>query len=93
MALDLGDPYWHCQITLVVPRFLALQVGHLVVQFQVLPFGFSIAPWVFTKLTKVVANCFKDEGTQASFYLTDWLVLAQYCDDTHSKVRCTMDIS
>ena len=41
-----------------------------------MPFGLNIAPWMFTKLTRVVLKKLRGKGIMVVAYLDDWLVWA-----------------
>ena len=50
-SIYLTDAYWHVPIHRRYRKFLAIQQGHEVLCFRVLPFGLSLASRVFTLLT------------------------------------------
>ena len=72
-SIDLKDAYWHVPIHPRFRKFLAFQVGELTYQFTRLPFGLSLAPRVFTKLTRVVATRLAEKGVTSLMYIDDWL--------------------
>ena len=61
-SIDLKDAYWHIPIHPRFRKFLAFQVGEVTFQFTRLPFGLSLAPRVFTKVTRVVSNRLAEKG-------------------------------
>lgn len=69
--LDLKDAYWHVPIHPRFRRFLAFQAGSETWQFTRLPFGLSIAPRVFTRLSMVVAQQMAEKGIKCLMYLDD----------------------
>ena len=76
-SLDLKDAYFH---VLVHPRFrkwLRFTWAGKVFQFRVLPFGLSLSPWVFTRITRELACLLRAQGIRLRMYLDDWLILAQ----------------
>ena len=75
-SLDLKDAYFH---VLIHPRFrkwLRFTWEGKVFQFRVLPFGLSLSPWVFTRITRELASSLRSRGIRIRMYLDDWLVLA-----------------
>lgn len=75
-SLDLRDAYFHL---LIHPRFrqwLRFTWANRVFQFRALPFGLSLSPWVFTRVTREVAIILRRRGIRVRMYLDDWLVLA-----------------
>ena len=87
-SLDLRDAYFH---VLMHPRsrpWLRFTWGGRVFQFRSLPFGLSLSPWVFTRVTRELAIVLRGRGIRIRMYLDDWLVLAQsraFClEHTHA---------
>lgn len=66
-------------------KFLAVQVGRDMFQFKVLPFGLNIAPWVFTKLTKLVVQKLVTMDVQVLVYQDAWLI------QSNMKTQCVTD--
>ena len=75
-SIDLTDAYFHIAIRPFSQQFLRFAIGNRSYQFQVLPFGLSTAPRVFTKCMAVVAAHFRTRGIQIHPYIDDWLVVA-----------------
>lgn len=53
-------------------------------QYTVLPFGLSLAPWVFTKCMTVVEAYLRKRGIHVFPHLNDWLVR----DKSRDQVLC-----
>ncbi|XP_076052207.1 uncharacterized protein LOC143031779 [Oratosquilla oratoria] len=85
-SLDLQDAYWHVPIHTRFRRFLAFQVGTETYQFTRLPFGLSLAPRIFTKLSKIVTSVLADQGVATLVYLDDWLVYSPSREKTLTSV-------
>ena len=75
-SIDLKDAYFHISIHRDHHRFLRFAIGDRVFQFQVLPFGLSTAPRVFTKCVAVVCAFLRTLGIEIYPYLDDWLLVA-----------------
>ena len=75
-SLDLSDAYFHVRIHRRYRRYLRFSWQGKVYQFKVLPFGLSLAPWVFTKLVQAIASSLHVLGIRMHVYLDDWLILA-----------------
>ena len=76
-SLDLRDAYFH---VLMHPRsrpWLRFTWAKRVFQFRALPFGLSLSPWVFTRVTRELAIVLRRRGIRVRMYLDDWLVLSQ----------------
>ncbi len=76
-AIDLKDAYFHVSI---LPRhrpFLRFAFEGRAYQYKVLPFGLSLSPRVFTKVTEAALVPLRERGVRILNYLDDWLILAQ----------------
>ena len=93
-SLDLRDAYFH---VLMHPRsrpWLRFTWANRVFQFRALPFGLSLSPWVFTRVTRELAIVLRRRGIRVRMYLDDWLVLSQSretCLDHTQVVRRTAE--
>ena len=75
-SLDLSDAYFH---VLIAPRFrkyLRFCWKGQVFQFKTLPFGLSLAPYVFTRVVAAFVEFIRSKGIRFHAYLDDWLSLA-----------------
>ena len=82
VSLDLRDAYFHILIHPLSQRWLRFVWNGTVYQFQALPFGLSLSPWVFTQVVKQFAVQQRRQGVRLRVYLDDWLILAQ------TQARC-----
>ncbi|KAL0160093.1 hypothetical protein M9458_043818, partial [Cirrhinus mrigala] len=79
-AIDLKDVYFHVSI---LPRhrpFLRFAFEGRAYQYQVLPFGQSLSPCVFTKLAECALAPLWEQGIRILNYLDDWLIMAHSRD-------------
>ncbi|KAL0180842.1 hypothetical protein M9458_023248, partial [Cirrhinus mrigala] len=72
-AIDLKDAYFHVSI---LPRHRPF----LRFAFEVLPFGLSLSPRVFTKVTEAALSPLWRMGIRILNYLDDWLLIAHSRD-------------
>ena len=77
MTLDLKDAYFQVPIHKGDRKFLRFMMDGEAYQYRSLPFGLSTAPHVFTRLTQPLLNLCRERGIRATFYLDDFLLLAQ----------------
>ncbi|KAL0187588.1 hypothetical protein M9458_014687, partial [Cirrhinus mrigala] len=80
VAIDLKDAYFHVSI---LPRhrpFLWFAFEGRAYQYKVLPFGLSLSPRVFTKVTEAALAPLREVGIRILNYLDDWLILAHSWD-------------
>ena len=74
VSLDLSDAYLHAPMYRSTRRFLRFVIDGIVYSFKALPFGLSLAPWVFTHLVDaVIAVVRRSTTSQISNYLDDFL--------------------
>ncbi|KAL0164569.1 hypothetical protein M9458_040322, partial [Cirrhinus mrigala] len=79
-AIDLKDTYFHVSI---LPRhrpFLRFAFEGRAYQYKVLPFGLSLSPRVFTKVTEAALSPLWQMGIRILNYLDDWLLIAHSRD-------------
>ncbi len=60
--------------------FLWFAVRRTSISVQVLPFGLSLSPRVFTKVAEAALVPLREQGVRILNYLDDWLILAQSQD-------------
>lgn len=53
-------------------------------EFRILPFGLSLAPWVFNRVVRELVIAVKRKGFRMHAYLDNWLVLAQSKKMSHT---------
>lgn len=92
-SLDLRDAYFHVLVHPKYRKFLRFKWRDQVLQFNVLPFGLSLAPWAFTRLTREVAMYCRSRGIRIRMYIDDWLILAQSLELCRSQTQEVMDIT
>lgn len=74
-ALDLKRGYQQVYMDKISRRYLGAKVGGQIVESAVLPFGLSLSPYVFTRLTNWVAGLVRRKtGLRVAVYIDDFLV-------------------
>jgi len=76
ISLDIKDAYLHVPIRPTDRKYLKFGFQGRVYQFNVLPFGVAIAPYVFTRIVRAFASVVRQRGIQFHHYLDDWLIVA-----------------
>ncbi|XP_070173808.1 uncharacterized protein [Littorina saxatilis] len=84
-SIDLTDAYFHILMHPADRKWLRFRWASQVYQFRALPFGLSLAPWVFTMVVRQVCALVRSRGVRLRAYLDDWLILSQ------SQVGCEQD--
>ena len=72
-SLDLKNAYLHIQIHRMSRRYLRFFFEGKMYQFRALTFGFSVSPYVFTRVLKTVLIHIRRQGIRVHAYLDDWL--------------------
>ena len=75
-SLDLRDAYFHLLMHPSCHKFLRFVWRDVVYQFVALPFGLSLAPFIFSKVVKEFVGIQRTQGHRVRDYLDDWLILA-----------------
>ena len=92
-SLDLKDAYFHIPIHRNYRKFLRFIWNDRIFQFRSLPFGLSLAPWIFTKVTRELAILARSRGIRLRMYLDDWLTLASSQPLASSHTREVLDLT
>ena len=74
--IDLKDAYFHVLIHRRFRKWLRFIWKDRIFQFRALPFGLSLAPWVFTRIVREVCIAAHSKGIRLVVYLDDWMTLA-----------------
>ncbi len=75
-SADLKDGYHQIPIHPAERRYFSFYVLGRLFRAAALPFGWTSAPWVFTKVMRVAAAALRSRGIRLLVYLDDWLFLA-----------------
>ena len=81
MTFDLKSGYHHKEIDPMYHRFLAFAWRGKVCMFTVLCFGLSVAPWVFTKVTRSLVRVWRAAGIRCMMYVDDGSGAGAYLDE------------
>ena len=75
MSFDLQDGY-HCVAVHKDHRqYFTICIDGQAYQFTVLPFGWSLSPWYFTKVMRVLVRKLRSSGLRVLPYLDDFLIM------------------
>lgn len=76
-SIDLKDSYFLIPISKSHRKYLRFFFQGILYEFNCLPFGLSVAPYVFTKLLKPVMHLIRSKGIRSVNYLDDFLILSE----------------
>lgn len=86
--IDLKDAYYLIQIHPNSKKYLRFQFEQQLYEFNVLPFGLSTAPYIFTKVMKPIVRLLRSAGLISTNYLDDyWLMGHSYEDCLYNTMQ------
>ena len=86
-SIDLSDAYFHLLVHPRDRKFLRFSVDGQTYEFRALPFGLSLAPWVFTRVVREFLLSLRQRGIRIRAFLDDWLILAK------SRALCSTHVN
>lgn len=86
-SIDLSDAFLHIAVHPQSRRFLRFCWDHNTYQFKTTPFGLSLVPWLFTKITKPILEWARQQGIRLSSYLDDWILIADSFQQAHQQTQ------
>ena len=87
-SVDLKDAYQHVLIYPPHRKFLRFAFEGRLYEYTVLPFGLSLSPRVFVKVTEAAIAPLRHQGIKLATYIDDWLISAASCSEAarHTKL-------
>lgn len=85
--IDLKDAYYLVPIRKKDRKYLRFRFNNILYQFNSMPFGLNIAPYIFTKILKPVVKILRLRGIVTIFYLDDILIIG---DDRNECQKNTL---
>lgn len=94
-TIDLKEAYFIVPIHKLHKKYLRFQFKaesgkNNTYEFNALPYGLSVAPWVFTKLMKEVMTYLRSRGNKSVIYLDDILCIGDSYEDCLNNVNETL---
>ena len=74
VSINIKDAYLHIKIHPRYRKYLRFRFQGRTLQFRVLPFGLTTAPFVFTEMMVAVAAHIRKSGSPVIQYFDDWLL-------------------
>ena len=91
-SVDLKDAYFHVRINRRFHRYLRFGWKKKLYQYLVLPFGFCLAPFLFTALTKPIVAFLRGRGIRVVFYLDDILVVGATREECETNLAFVLQL-
>lgn len=92
VSLDLKDAYWHVPLAPAHRRFFTFWFGGRLYRFDVLPFGVSVAPYVFDRLLRPLVAWLRRAGVRLCVYLDDLLILGTSPEECRRHGQMVADL-
>ena len=91
-SIDLKDAYFHIPIYPPHRKFLRFGFEGKTFEYMVLPFGLSLAPRVFVKITQAAIAPLRHQGVRIATYIDDWLLSAESASEAIIHTRLVVDM-
>ena len=92
VSLDLKDAYFSIPIFKPHRKFLRFKWSDQTYEFTCLPFGYSLAPRVFTKVLKPVISYLRANGYRVIIFLDDILLIGSSMEECLSPLSSLRDL-
>ena len=90
--IDLKEAYYTVSVRKRDRKYLGFSFNDILYEFVRLPYGLSIAPYVFTKLLKPVFAFLTSKGIHCVVYLDDILILASTIEVCKKEIIYTCQL-
>ncbi|XP_070519715.1 uncharacterized protein [Cardiocondyla obscurior] len=91
-TIDLEDAYLQVPIHEDHRKFLRFQLRGTTYEYNVLPFGLSTAPFIFTKVMRPVLSYLRQKGLYLVIYLDDFLLLGSSLEECQTNVSISINL-
>lgn len=91
-SIDLKDAYFSISVHCESRKYLRFYWLGKLYEFQVLPFGLNIAPYVFTKIMRPVMEFLRNQGLLSVIYLDDLLLFGNTSSDCKRNYEITQNL-
>lgn len=85
----LKDAYYFLPIDKKFRKYLRFSYNNHLYEFNCLPFGLNIAPFIFTKLLRPVAKYLRRQGCKIIIYLDDILIIGKDFNECQHSIYLT----
>lgn len=91
-TIDLKEAYLLIPLSKKQRKYFRFQFDDQIYEFNAIPYGLSVAPWVFTKLMKEVVNYLRHRGYRSVIYLDDILCIGDSYEECYKNVNKTIHL-
>lgn len=90
VSLDLVDRFHHVNVHPDSRPTLAFEWDNQIYEYNVLPFGLSLSPYVFTKIVRPAVQYLRAKGIRVVAYMDDLLIMANSRAQCLNHLRTTL---
>ncbi|XP_066600551.1 uncharacterized protein [Prorops nasuta] len=91
-SIDLKDAYFLIPLHKSSRKYVCFEWRGNRYEWNCIPFGLNVAPWLYTKIMKPVVNFLRNKGLSSVVYLDDWLIFGNTYDDCLKKLVLTIGV-
>jgi len=74
-TIDLKDGFFHIPVLPSHQAYMSFQWEGKIFTYQVLPFGMSASPWLFTRFVQVTVRHLRRQGMRVMAYMDDFIII------------------
>lgn len=90
--IDLKESYLHVPVQPSDRKYLRFEYNDKLYEFNALPYGLSSAPYVFTKIMRIVVSFLRNEGFKNVIILDDILCIGSDYQSCYKNVKQTLSL-
>lgn len=91
-SIDLKDAYFSLTIKKDHRKYLRFRFENKTYEFNCLPFGLNLGPYIFTKITRPVLKYLRERNIICSAYLDDFLIIERNKEECARNVKSVYDL-
>ena len=89
-SIDLKDAYFLIPLHKTSQRYVCFDWNNNRYEWDCIPFGLNVAPWLYTKIMKPVVNFLRSKNLLSVVYLDDWLCFGNTYDECLQNLNFTV---
>src|ERR1700731_1872690 len=91
-SIHLSDAFLHILVHKMSRKFLRFRWNGKTFQFRTIPFGLSVVPWLFTRLTKPILTWARSQGIRLAAYFDDWNLMAPSPEEAATQTASLINL-
>ena len=74
--VDIKDAFWAVMIAIRFRKYFCFWINGTMWMFKRMPFGLTTAPWIFTRLMRVIKKFLRKRGVRINSFIDDFILWA-----------------